>query len=356
MPLRDVSEGLSSRILDANGQQIHVVERGAGPLVLLLHGFPETWYSWRHQLVTLSEAGFRVAAMDMRGYGRSSKPATADEYRITELVADAVGVVHALGEDAAVVVGHDWGAAVAWTAAWTRPDVFRAVAGLSVPFAGRGLVALPGSPFGELRPSLAERALAGDGLLFYQEYFSLPGVAEDEMERDVRGWLRAGLYSLSASPPLPPVLEGVDLAALPDAALVAVLRQTPLCMEPGTEMRDRMTEPDELPDWLTDVDLDVFTAEFERTGFNGPLSYYRCLDVDWELLAGFDGCPLSVPALYIGGDRDVVTLWGRDAIAGMGDAVADSRGIVVLESCGHWIQQEQPEQTSAALLRFLGEL
>ena len=217
----------SSRIVTANGQRIHLVEAGRGPLVLFVHGFPETWYSWRHQLRALGEAGYRAVAIDQRGYGRSSKPSQVHEYRITELVADLVGVVQALGEQTATVVGHDWGAPPAWTAAWTRPDVFTAVVGLSVPFAGRS-VPLPGSPFGERRPSEVARWIAGEDLVFYHEHFNVPGLAEREFEKDADGWMRAVLFSLSALPPAPPELASLDLSQLSDEDIAGVIRSTPI--------------------------------------------------------------------------------------------------------------------------------
>src|ERR1700730_1388099 len=153
-----------SRTVAANNQRIHLVEAGEGPLVLFVHGFPELWYSWRHQLSALADAGYRAVAGDPPGADRSSKPPHIHDYRITELVADLVGVVEALGETTATVVGHDWGAPVAWTAAWTRPEVFTSVVGLS-PWGGRGLMALPSSPFGERPQSEVERWIAGPDLL-----------------------------------------------------------------------------------------------------------------------------------------------------------------------------------------------
>ena len=178
-------------LLSVNGARIHAVEQGQGPLVLLVHGFPESWYSWRHQLDALAAAGYRAVAIDQRGYGRSSKFARLEDYRIHRLVDDVVGVVQALGERQAVIVGHDWGAPVAWTAAWLRPDVFRGVVGLSVPFSGRGLVALPGSPFGERHPGELHAELAGPGQTFYQDHFGAMDGAIAEIEADVRGWLAA---------------------------------------------------------------------------------------------------------------------------------------------------------------------
>jgi pimeloyl-ACP methyl ester carboxylesterase len=351
-----LDERFESKVLTANGQRVHIVCAGRGPLVLLLHGFPESWYSWRHQLGALADAGYRAVALDMRGYGRSSKPVSVHEYRITELVADVVGVVHALGEGTAIVVGHDWGAPVAWTAAWTRPEVFLAVAALSIPFGGRGLLALPTSPFGERRPSEVEREIGGPDGLFYQEYFALPGVPERELEEDVRGWMRGALYSFSASPPLPPELGDVDLTALPEATLIPMLRGTGICIPRGARMKDRMVMPDQLPEWLSEADVDFYAAEFERTGFTGGLNYYRVIDLGWELLAGYEGDPVKVPALFVGGDRDIVTIWAKEAISRMGEHIPDLRGTVVLEKCGHWVQQERPLETNAALLDFLGGL
>ena len=348
----------TSRTVAANGQRIHLVEAGEGPLVLFVHGFPELWYSWRHQLTALAEAGYRAAAVDQRGYGRSSKPPHIHDYRITELVADLAGVVEALGESTATVVGHDWGAPVAWTAAWARPEVFTSVVGLSVPFAGRGLVALPTSPFGERRPSEVERWLAGPDLTFYQEYFAVPGVMEREFERDVRGWVEGVLYSLSALPPAPPELAGTDLAALSDDQMATLMRSTPMCLPPGTEMRSGMIipEPGALEPMCTPEDIDRYVEAFERSGITGGLNYYRCLDLNWELLAGYEGRPLEVPALFIGGDRDVATMWSQTAIREFSKHAPQARPSVVLDNCGHWIQQEHPDTVNTLLLDFLSRV
>jgi pimeloyl-ACP methyl ester carboxylesterase len=340
----------------AGDQRVHLVEAGSGPLVLFCHGFPESWYSWRHQLTALADAGFRAAALDMRGYGRSGKPGEIADYRITELVADCVGAVHALGEDTAVVVGHDWGAPVAWTAAWTRPDVFRAVAGLSVVFGGRGLMGLPNDPLGERRPSVVERELAGPDLLFYQEHLSGPA-GSAEFRGDVAAWMRGGLYGFSGSVPLSDELAGPplngDLTRLPDDQVLPFTRAA-MSFPPGTGMRDRMPPPPErLPGWLTEADIEFYTAEFERTGFEGALNYYRCVDLDWELLAPFEGRPVSVPSLFIGGDRDVATVWAKEAIRLLPKTQSDLRGVHILRNCGHWIQQEHPDQVNALLLDFL---
>jgi pimeloyl-ACP methyl ester carboxylesterase len=346
-----------SRSVRANGQRIHVrIAGSSGPMVLLCHGFPESWYSWRHQLDALAAAGFRAVAMDMRGYGRSSKPTEAAAYRITELVADCVGVVEALGESTAVIIGHDFGAPVAWTAAWTRPDVFRAVVALSVPFSGRGMAAVPGSPFGEVRPHAAHRELAGPDMLFYQEYFSLPGdVAAREVEEDLRAWITAGLYSMSADRPLPPELAGVDLTSLPPDMLRLFVRGA-MCVPRGSTFAGLLQAPDKLPDWLTEEDLDFYVAEFEHGGITAPLRWYRNNELNWEALSQYHGTRVTVPALFIGGDRDVATIWSQEAITRASEMVTDLRGSIILHNCGHWIMQEQPEAVNKELLVFLQSL
>jgi pimeloyl-ACP methyl ester carboxylesterase len=343
-----------SKTLRANGQRIHVrIAGSSGPMVLLCHGFPESWYSWRHQLDALADAGFRAVAMDMRGYGRSSKPAEVAAYRITELVADCIGVIEALGESTAVIIGHDYGAPVAWTAAWTRPDIFRAVVGLSVPFGGRGLAGLPGSPFGEVSPRVAHRALAGPNTLFYQEYFALAGdIAAQEVEADLRGWLTAGLYSLSADRPLPPQFIGVDLTSLPESTIREFVRGA-MCIPRGSTFSDLLQTPEQLPSWLSSEDLDFYVSEFEHGGLTAPLNCYRNTELDWEILGQYEGKPVTVPALFIGGDRDVATIWSQQAIARAPEALTDLRGVTILRDCGHWIMQEQPEAVSKELLTFL---
>jgi len=339
--------------VQASEIRIHVAEQGEGPLVLLVHGFPELWYSWRHQLPALAEAGYRAVAIDQRGYGRSSKLWDALEYRVSRLVGDAVGVVRALGEKTAVIVGHDWGAPVAWTAAWQHPEIFRAVVGVSVPFSGRGIVALPGSPFGEVRPSTHHRRIAGEGRDFYQEYFAARGPILAEIEEDLRGWLRAVIYSLSASAPLPPELAGVDVTKLDP---IEMIRASGLCIPHGAKMKTGFITPERMPAWFTEADLDYFTEEFERTGFAPGLSYYRSLEDSWEELEPMVGKPVTVPSLYIGGERDVATFWGAEAIARANEHLKEHAGSVILPGTGHWIQQESPAETNRLLLDFLKQL
>lgn len=338
---------VSSRRVTANGYRIHLLEAGSGPLVLMLHGFPETSHSWRHQLPALAEAGYHAVAIDMLGYGRSSKP-TVSATRITELVRTVTGVVEALGHSKAVVVGHDWGAPVAWTAAWIQPDVFEAVAGVSVAFSGRGLMGLPGSPFGEMRPSRIESEIAGSGRIFYQQYFSQPGTIAREAEPDIRGWLNRVYYGISAAAPLP-----TFSSLSSDEEVVALLRETAICLQRGKGFSDDLIEPEAQPEWLSLEDLDIYAAEFERAGLETALHSYRTNDLDWELLAPFEGRPLEVPALFVGGDRDLPTLWARDAINRMSEVAIDVRGRVIIDDCGHWVQQEKPDEFNRALLDFL---
>jgi pimeloyl-ACP methyl ester carboxylesterase len=346
-----------TRTVRANGQRIHLRIAGdSGPLVLLCHGFPESAYSWRHQMEALAQAGYRAVAMDMRGYGRSSKPPHPAAYTIPTVARDCIEVVEALGGDRVVIVGHDIGAPVAWTAAWMRPDLFRGVVGLSVPFGGRGTAGLPGDPFGLRRPSEVHAELAGPGLTFYQDYFAQPGhVAELEIEEDLRTWLTAGLYSLSADSPVPPELAGVDLLNLPYEWLVEFVRAS-MCVPDGEKFASRLQVPDALPSWLSQDDLEYIVAELEHGGLRAPLAYYNNIDLGWEQLAELDGQPLTVPAMFIGGDRDVATIWSQEAAARASEVVNDLRGSVIIPNCGHWIQQEHPEIVNRELLGFLGSL
>lgn len=311
------------RTVEVAGGRIHLVEQGTGPLVLLVHGFPESWYSWRHQLPAIAAAGFRAVAMDVRGYGRSSKPTEADAYRMLAHVADNVGVVRALGERSAVVVGHDWGSPIAANSALTRPDVFTAVALLSVPYAPRG------GP----RPTEAFAAIGGDDE-FYISYFQRPGRAEAEIEPDVRSWL-AGIYAGLSGDTRPSPEDG-NLFLVPA----------------GGRMSDRFV-PGVRPSWLSEADLDFYAGEFERTGLTGALNRYRNVDRDWEDLAVWDGAPITQPSLFLGGALDASTSWMANAIKAYPTTLPGLVSSHILEGCGHWIQQERPEQVNRLLVDWL---
>ncbi|MFF2078965.1 alpha/beta fold hydrolase [Kitasatospora sp. NPDC058162] len=315
------------RLVSGPAGRIHLVEQGSGPLVLLVHGFPESWYSWRHQLPALAAAGYRAVAMDVRGYGRSSRPPAVAGYRMLDLVEDAVAVVEALGEPSAAVVGHDWGATIAANCALVRPEVFRAVGLLSVPYVPRG------GP----RPSEVFGRLGGGEEEFYVSYFQEPGRAEAEVEPDVRGWL-AGFYAALSADTMP-------APSAPDPHFVSR----------GGTLRDRFPVG-RLPGWLGEDDLDVYAGEFERTGLSGALNRYRNMDRDWEDLAAFDGAPITQPSLFVGGGQDASTTWLADAISAFPVTLPGLVGSHVLDGCGHWIQQERPEEVNRLLTDWLASL
>ena len=321
---------IAHRTVETNGIRMHVAEQGTGPLVILCHGFPESSYSWRHQRPALADAGFHAVAPDMRGYGQTDAPEEIDRYTLLHLVGDMVGLLDALGVESAVMAGHDWGAPVAWHAALLRPDRFRAVVGLSVPFRPRGPV----------RPTTAMPQT--EDAMFYQLYFQTPGVAEAELERDARATIRRLLYSASGDVPR---IEG---SARSDVGMVP---------RRGGFL-DLMPDPDPLPPWLTAADIEFYAGEFARTGFRGGLNWYRNSDRNWELLAPFAGAQVTVPALYVAGDRDLVVAFrGMDQlIPNLSKFVPNLRRTVMLPGCGHWTQQERPGEVNAAMVAFLRDL
>jgi pimeloyl-ACP methyl ester carboxylesterase len=320
---------LTHRTIDANGIRIHIAEQGSGPLVLLCHGFPESWYSWRHQLNALSLAGFHAVAPDMRGYGNTDRPAEIERYTLFHLVGDMVGVLDSLGEKQAVIIGHDWGAPVAWHAALMRPDRFRAVVGLSVPYRPRGSVA-PTS----VMPKNADAS-------FYHLYFQASGVAEAELEADARISLRKILFSGS----------GDVRRRNPGASSTSGVGMVPR----AGGFLTRMPNPETLPAWLSDADVDFYAQQFQHSGFRGGLNWYRNIDRNWELMAPYAGAAVTVPALYIAGDFDLVVSFPRmkEVIADLARYIPQLRGTIMLPGCGHWTQQERPDEVNKAIIDFL---
>jgi len=320
---------LTHRTIDANGIRIHIAEQGNGPVVLLCHGFPESWYSWRHQLNALSLAGFHAVAPDMRGYGNTDRPAEIERYTLFHLVGDMVGVLDSLGENQAVIIGHDWGAPVAWHAALMRPDRFRAVVGLSVPYRPRGSIA-PTS----VMPQNADAS-------FYQLYFQASGVAEAELEADARISLRKILFSGS----------GDVRKRNPGASSTSGVGMVPR----AGGFLTRMPNPETLPAWLSDADVDFYVQQFQYSGFRGGLNWYRNIDRNWELMAPYAGAAVTVPALYIAGDLDLVVSFPRmkEVIADLVRYVPQLRGTIMLPGCGHWTQQERPNEVNKAIIDFL---
>ncbi|MDE2486042.1 MAG: alpha/beta hydrolase [Alphaproteobacteria bacterium] len=317
------------RIIDAGEVRLRCAIEGAGPLVILVHGFPESWFSWRHQLGPIAQAGFTACAIDVRGYGGSDKPEPIEAYALSHLTADVAGVARALQPQApAILIGHDWGAPIVWNTALTRPDQVSAVAGLSVPFTG-----VPTRPFTEVFDAL----FTSRNRFFYQAWFQKVGPPEAEAEADVRGFLRKFYYGISGEAP-----EGSWPQKPADATLL-----------------EGMVDPDPFPAWLTEADLDYYVGEFERSGFRGPISRYRNHERDFEWLQAFKDRKLDQPSLLIGGAKDPA-FNGFDRIADPGavmrEQASDLRGVNVLEGCGHWTQQERPEEVTRLLVDWLGSL
>lgn len=300
---------------------IEAGDRGA-PVVILAHGFPELSYSWRHQIPALAEAGYHVLAPDQRGYGGSSRPGAIEAYNIHELTADLAGLLDDVGAERAVWIGHDWGAAVVWNAPLLHPDRVAAVAALSI----------PPLPRPQVPPTQAFRTLFGDNF-FYILYFQEPGVADAELDADPARTMRR-------------VMAGRP--ALDQSAAMRMLA-------PGPEgFVDRLPEPDGLPDWLSQDELDYYINEFSRTGFTGGLNWYRNFDRNWETTAELAGAKIAVPSLFIAGTSDPVLAFTRADRAS--EVIAGPYRQVMIEGAGHWLQQERPDEVNAALLEFLNGL
>ncbi|MGZ4693320.1 MAG: alpha/beta fold hydrolase [Acidimicrobiales bacterium] len=313
----------TERTVSTPGAELHVVDAGEGPLVVLAHGFPELSYSWRHQIPVLAEHGYRVLAPDQRGYGRSTRPGRVEDYDILCLTGDLIALLDDLGEEEAVFVGHDWGSMVVWQLAQLAPERVAGVVGMSVPFLPRG----PMPPVELMRQGM------GDSF-FYILYFQEPGVAEADLGRDAATTMRRMLAGVK-------VAEGGTI--------------DPSAMAPdGRGFVDRIPEPESLPDWLTQAELDHYIAEFTRTGFAGGINWYRNLDRNWGLTERLDGAHVQVPSLFIGGTLDPVLMMTPPSI---GEPwLDDHRGDVLIDGAGHWVQQESPAEVNAALLSFIGSL
>ncbi len=320
-------DGIRQRRIATNGLELRIAEQGIDgsakrPLVLLLHGFPESWYSWRHQLEPLANAGYHVVAPDMRGYGGSDKPAAIEAYNQVEVVNDIIGLIPALGHDTAVVIGHDWGAPTAWSCALHHPDRVTAVGALSVPF-------MPRSPV----PPLDAMREAFKGQFFYQLYFQEPGVAEAEFERDIRTALRKFLVMGAGE---------TDLASLPAKSA-------------DDDMLSSLPNPATLPAWLTEEDLSFYANEFTRSGMRGPLNYYRNHNLTWQLTAGAPET-ITQPAMFLAGAKDGVVLMAAEALQALPERVVDLRINELIPGVGHWTQQEAPDTVNRTLLKFLGDV
>jgi len=314
-----------SGVADVNGLRMHYVEQGSGPLVLLCHGFPELWYSWRHQIPALAAAGYRVVAPDLRGYGATGGPKAVSEYSIKALVADITGLMDVLGERQCVLVGHDFGAVLTWNAALLAPERLKAVVALSVPYNQR-----------RAPPPLAGiRRAVGNGFN-YIVYFQEPGVAEAELEADIPRFLKAFYYSSSA--------EGVEeLQRRPSRSSQA-------------RLLDTLVETKRLPSWLSESEFSYYAEQFSRNGLTGPLNWYRNLDGNWESMKAFDEATISLPTLFIAGDRDPVLRNTRPNLERQQITVPGLKRTVILPDCGHWVQQERPDEVTRELIAFLDKV
>jgi pimeloyl-ACP methyl ester carboxylesterase len=312
------------RMVSTNGVDLHVMEAGEGPAVVLAHGFPELAWSWRHQLPALAAAGYRAIAPDQRGYGGSSRPEAVEDYDIEHLTGDLVGLLDALDVERAVFVGHDWGSMVVWQSALLHPDRVVGVCGMSVPF-------VPRAP---MPPTSLMRAAFGDSF-FYILYFQEPGVADADLGADPATTMRR-------------MLAGVRMGD--DAAQAAERMAAP----DGRGFVDRLPEPEALPDWLSQEDLDVYVDAFRRTGFTGGINWYRNFDRNWERTPQLEGAKVTQHSLFIGGALDPVLVMTPPTISE--GSLTDHRGDVVVDDAGHWVQQEKPAEVNAALIGFLDSI
>ena len=308
------------QMIETNGIRLRTVVEGKGPLVILLHGFPQCWYLWRHQIDPLVEAGFQVAVPDQRGYGGSDRPKAIDAYDIVELTGDVVGIADALAHEKFHVVGHDWGAPVAWHTALLHPERTRSVVGLSVPYT-RWVAGV-----------MTRQETFGDSF-WYMVYFQTPGVAEEELEADIRKTLRTVYFSISGDAP-----DG--LLAVPKPSTAKFL--------------DGMMDPDTLPPWISEEDLDYYVAQYEESGFRGPLNWYRNIDRNAEITPQLEQAKIAQPSFFIAGVKDPVLLFGGGGWVDLMDHyVSDLRGKVLVDGSGHWVPMERPREVSDALLGFL---
>jgi pimeloyl-ACP methyl ester carboxylesterase len=321
-------DGVTFRFIESNGLRMRIAEAGdTGPLILFAHGWPESWYSWRHQLKFFADAGYRVVAPDMRGYGESDKPIDVDEYDIIHLAGDMVGVLDALGEETAIMVGHDWGAIVAWNSVLIHPERFSALIAMSVPYGGRP----PQSPMAGWQEQF------GDNFYYILYHNEAGGIAEAEYDSDPMGII-SQLYLSPTSP-----------------------RQQATITDPARSAGGwigRMGAPIGLPDWLTQEDLNYVVGQFETAGFRGGVNYYRNFQRNWEITEHLAATKIDVPTLFIAGERDMVIGGaGKEQLTGAMSRVApDLRDVVLIPEIGHWVQQEAPEETNQAMLDFFNEV
>jgi epoxide hydrolase A/B len=307
------------RLIETNGIRLRTVVAGQGPLIILLHGWPQCWYLWRHQIDPLVAAGFQVAVPDQRGYGGSDAPQEIEAYDILHLTGDVIGIADALGHSTCIVVGHDWGAPVAWNTALLHAERVRAVIGMSVPYFRW--------PVG----AFTRQENFGDKF-WYMVYFQKPGVAEAELEVDVRRTLRMIHFSLSGSAP-------EHLFFAPKSSTAGFL--------------DGLIDPQELPRGMTQEDLDYYVAQYQQSGFRGGLNWYRNLDRDIEVTPQLEGKKILQPALFLAGEKDLVLKFPGMNLDTMRALIPNLQGCIIVPGAGHWVPAEYPEEVNKSLLDFL---
>ncbi|NBB65850.1 alpha/beta fold hydrolase [Pseudomonas sp. ODNR1LW] len=320
---------MRTRLIKTDGLGQQVLEAGFedpnAPLILLIHGFPELGISWRAQVQALSQAGYHVAAPDMRGYGGTEKPKGADAYSILHLVGDMVDLVRALGKRSCVVVGHDWGAPVAWHCALLRPDLFTAVAGLSVPFQPRR----PQGPPTAAMAAISKRAGLGD---LYISRFQATD-AHRALEADPATSLRKLFWAYDGATPA----ERKSTGFMPE----------------GVSLLDSIDDGARLPPWMSAAHFDEYVQAFSAGGFDGPLNWYRAIDLNWSLTGFAQDQKILQPALFIVGEDDPVRHYAGSAEAELKDWVPNLTRSVVIPGAGHWLQQERPDAVNGLLVGFL---
>jgi len=312
---------------EVNGIRMHYVDEGQGPLVILVHGFPYLWYMWRRQIVALAEAGYRVVVPDQRGFGQTDRPEAIEAYDVSQLVGDMVGLMAALGETSAAIIGHDVGAPVAQAAAMMRPDLFHSLVMLSTP--------LP--PRGRIRPTVALRAMA-KGKMSHHLYFQQIGKPDRELASDTRKTLRSSYYSVSGS------AVGAE--------------RWRLFVEPDEPILNAFTDPKDFPSWLSARAIDYYVDEYTRTGFTGALNHYRCRDRNWEITSFLDGAVIRQPSMFVGGAADpaLEPVEIRGVYDRLDGYLPGLRKKVLLPGVGHSAAEESADQVNALLLEFLGQL
>lgn len=326
--MRDINDPacFAHHQVTVQGLTIHYVSQGQGPVVLLLHGFPYTWFEWRHQIFALAAAGFRVFAPDIRGFGDSDKPCEVTDYTLLHCAGDAVGLLAALGADRAFLVGHDLGAWVAAAAARLRPDLFSKLVLVSTALGPRDLT----------RPSAAWAAIAAQGQgQLYHHYFQEPGVAEAELEADVTRSLRSIYHAISGK------AKGAQ--------------RWRLIIGKEERLLDSFPDPGAVPPFLTPSALAEYVRQYEKGGFAAPLAHYRCRDLSWDLTAAWVGQPIHQPSLFIGGAADPALGAMQPAYDTLEQTYPRLCGKILLEGVGHGAPEEAPDAVSRQLIDFLSQ-